>query len=573
MNDDPTTWSDLNWVKNHTRYYFSAAQLGHPGMPSNKKRATFEVTDPNNQCKEALSHMSKLSGKPGFHTNLNLQLGITKCYISGFTITDDGGLSMKDQAGYQCEHILTASTIAMLCGLPSKLYAEVCEELLSDLKENSDNSGRYTAFHESYKTYQEELWPLLYDWSMPCPNEYKDNHPFLRVDFKSDGLRVKPLEETVGNIKKLLGILFLKPIDPSKVSKISLFREQVVKKQLTTDLHQHMIDRFTFITRKMMLIKEKLDSYDPILLKHYCYLSTKTMLNVIITKVLSFGPFKWVKPLRKLFKKSGSGLESYMDRVPKTKLSITNFLKFKRRQVGGAPDEIIYYTEENLTNDVILGALLLLKLKERDLFVIMGIDDPSTVGFNIDTIDLGKVIDETEGSEIYKFNQFCDFFRYYINLENTIKYSVQLKDASGRATVGLDDATVNENFRRDVISVTNYIWNVYQSYSDLEEAIVIGTSETVDELSEGPKLDETAAEHIDAIDTIKLLESMGNELSDEILPSTGLAAGQSKRGKRKNKTKRKKKKQKKEILKSPMETISKELGSMKFMIGNKEISF
>ena len=27
-----------------------------------------------------------------------------------------------------------------------------------------------------------------------------------------------------------------------------------------------------FITRKMMLIKEKLDSYDPILLKHYCTL-------------------------------------------------------------------------------------------------------------------------------------------------------------------------------------------------------------------------------------------------------------------------------------------------------------
>lgn len=80
MNDDPTTWADLNWIKNHTRYYFSAAQLGHPGMPGKKKRATFEVIEPNNQCKEALSHMAKLSGKPGFHTNLNLQLGTTECY-------------------------------------------------------------------------------------------------------------------------------------------------------------------------------------------------------------------------------------------------------------------------------------------------------------------------------------------------------------------------------------------------------------------------------------------------------------------------------------------------------------
>ena len=59
----------------------------------------------------------------------------------------------------------------------------------------------------------------------------------------------------------------------------------------------------------------------------------------------------------------------------------------------------------------------------------MGIDDPSKVGFNIDTIGIGSVIDETDSSEIYKFNQFCEFFRYYINLENTIKYSVQLKDA------------------------------------------------------------------------------------------------------------------------------------------------
>ena len=195
------------------------------------------------------------------------------------------------------------------------------------------------------------------------------------------------------------------------------------------------------------------------------------------------------------------------------------------------------------------------------------------MGFDIDTIDVGAVMDETEGSEIYKFNQFCDFFRYYINLENTIKYSIQLKDASGRSTGELDDTTVNENFRRDVISITNYIWNVYQSYSGLEEAIVEGSSEIVDELSEGPKLDETAAEHIDSIDTIKLLESMGNELSDEIFQKSSRP---SKRVKRKYKTKRKeitKKKKKKEILKSPMETISKELGSMKFIIGNKEISF
>ena len=69
---------------------------------------------------------------------------------------------------------------------------------------------------------------------------------------------------------------------------------------------------------------------------------------------------------------------------------------------------------------------------------------------------------------------------------------------------------------------------------------------------------------------------MGNELSDEILQtSSGLAAEQSKRVKRKNRTKRtnKKKRPNTSVGMPSVDMTSKDLSNMKFMIGNKEISF
>ena len=65
MSDSPSTWSELNWVKNHKRFYFSAEQLGHPSQPGSKKRESFEVLKPAQQCKKALEYMEQLIGKEG----------------------------------------------------------------------------------------------------------------------------------------------------------------------------------------------------------------------------------------------------------------------------------------------------------------------------------------------------------------------------------------------------------------------------------------------------------------------------------------------------------------------------
>ena len=64
---------------------------------------------------------------------------------------------------------------------------------------------------------------------------------------------------------------------------------------------------------------------------------------------------------------------------------------------------------------------------------------------------------------------------------------------------------------------------------------------------------------------------MGNELSDEILQTPVRQSKRTKRKRKRNETKKNKKN--KDTLNSTIDTISKELSSMKFMIGDMEISF
>jgi len=580
MAENTQDWLQLNWVKNHARFYFSASHLGHPDQDGDKKRDSFEVLSAGKQCEEAAKFMSELKGTPEYHANLDLQINTTECYICGLKITEGGGLSMKSPAGHQCEHILTASTIAMLVGLPGTIYEKTSMELITDLHKNSIMKDKYDEFYQGYQIFQKELWPLLYDWSHPTCNEYKGNNPFLRIDFKSKGIKVYPLSKTSDNIKKLLGILLYKEIDPSKESKISLWRDNVLHAQLSasSDIDSFALTRYRSIIQKMQLIIAKLNKYSVKdggeLLKQYSYLSTKTMLNVIIGNVLQLGPFKWVKPLHSLFKQSGNELKTYIEDTGGDNVPMNKLLKFLHKQKGGGSDDIIYYTEETLTDDVIVGALLLLKLKNPDLFSEMNID---RMMFNIDMIDIDELIGRKTVSPMNiqlldQCKQFCNFFRFYINSENAVKYSV---NSDYYKSIGLSSDIINTHFKMSVISITNYIWNIYSNYYNLEEAIVDGTSETLDGLMDGPTLDERALQYLEMINMIKLLESMGNELKDI---SKGVSKRKIPRGLEKslgvqkaiNKPSQKRTHKKKSRVKS---INNDELRNMTFMVGDKVLSF
>ena len=69
MSVEPNDWLRLNWVKNHARFYYSAAKIGHPKQKSSQKRDAFEVIKPESQCKNALDCMNMLRGTPLYHEN------------------------------------------------------------------------------------------------------------------------------------------------------------------------------------------------------------------------------------------------------------------------------------------------------------------------------------------------------------------------------------------------------------------------------------------------------------------------------------------------------------------------
>ena len=352
---------------------------------------------------------------------------------------------------------------------------------------------------------------------------------------------MKPINN---NIKKLLGVIFY--ADVYEALKLSNWRENVLYHQLTGDISSHVESQYEKILDKIELIQRKLQEYtqkDTELLKHYSYLSTKTSLNVIINNVLQIAPFKLVKPLHKLFKQSGK-LHIYLDNIKHKKL-IHKFINYVQRE---NTEQEIYYTEENLPIDVILGALIILKLNNPILFA-----DIDETMFDIDVIDRNNKIN------MKQITQFCEFFRYYMNSENPIKY---IMDPSQYTNSGINSDIINSNFKMEVISMTNYIWNIYSKYYNLSEAIVDGSSDTVDKLRYGPTLDESALKHMESMKLMKLLEDMGNKLKDINTEHIKV----------RRKPRRTKKKNTSHVNQTKVNP-TKDLESMKFMFGDKEILF
>jgi len=222
----------------------------------------------------------------------------------------------------------------------------------------------------------------------------------------------------------------------------------------------------------------------------------------------------------------------------------------------------------------------------------MGIDTTMSDLERIDTDELigNKDILEENKEVIHRFKQFCEFFRRHINSDNSIKYSLtpELYSESG-----LNEDIVNDMFRHEVIGMTNYIWNEYSREYNLEEAIVNVSSLTIDKLEQGPAVDESSLKYMDLIDTLKLLEGMGNEFKDEVIESEmedELSAARSlislKRAtedpprplgpkRHKTGTVRKRKKRTKKKLKKvdTSRVVTEDLGSMKFMVGGTVVSF
>ena len=115
-------------------------------------------------------------------------------------------------AGKQCEHVLTASVIAILCGLCNKAYWEQLtkffnannkfpedkkerfykyREALLGVKECGKDKEKYTGVWKDYAKNGKDYPPSVYQWAHPACNFWKNEYPYLKIDFKLSGPEVE----------------------------------------------------------------------------------------------------------------------------------------------------------------------------------------------------------------------------------------------------------------------------------------------------------------------------------------------------------------------------------------------
>ena len=522
--ESPDKWISLNWEKNHLTQYFGASKIGHQGQDSNKKRNCFEVTKPSSQCGEVSKYLDQNMG----FNRLKLEINKTKCYICGLTITQEGGDSKLNPGGHQCEHVLTASTIAMLTGLPSKKYNEEYIKIIDRLISKSNHTYEYETFKQEYETFQRRVWPLLYDWSHPACNATKRDFPFLEIHFKGLGVEIGSIVDN--NIKKLLGELLFNRKSTIKVSKtikknrkknkskgihrtgikISRWRDEVLPIKKLKRLESFAIGRYKSLLTKILHIQKVLVSYNPEILKSFSYLSTRTMLQVVINQSKLLGPIKWVEPLQKLFETSLNEIQTNVNNQSGGNLINTNLTdKMNKLNINDESHKvpnilsevIIYYTEENLSDYIIYKALHVLRITYPDLFTTTDMD---TIMINLNNISTDDIINKINSHEYSKFIDFCIFFRCYLNSLNAVQYSIE----------SIKNESINNNYKECIINMIDYIWNNWSLYKHIEEVKITGKGTEFDKLSNGPQLDSVAVQYKDEIYYIKLMSEIGDILTD-----------------------------------------------------------
>ena len=519
ITENPENWITLHWEKNHLTQYFGSKNIGHQNVQGDKKRKNFEILKPERQCYEAAQYIQSIDN------HLKLELNVTPCYICGFTINQSGGDPKESPGGHQCEHILTASTIAMLTGLPSPVYDSEASKIIKSLQ-SKKKQPIYDDFYREYVTFQKMMWPKLYDWSHPACNEIKREFPFLKINFEPEGVVVVSPKETETNIKKLLGELlfskhrsFIKKTIKQKTKKKTYIRVKAKKKISTPQKIQawkeHILDRSKYKTRqskirlainryrsiafKVQTIHKALESIDRKQLKLFSYLSTKTMLNVVISKTLSLGPIKWIQPLEDLF------INSY------------NEIKSKIGQRGGGnvvditSSALVYYTEDNVADDVIYSVLLMLSLSHPDLFNTMGVE---SIMIDMNMLSVDDIIHKRPSEQSERFSEFCIFFRNYLNSANAIKH-IGLQEGES-----VEDEMIDYQFKENIINMIDYIWNIWSKLNSVEEAVIEGSGPLMDKLASGPQIDEYTNQFNETLYYIKILQEIGYEYIDHFVEKT-----------------------------------------------------
>ena len=487
ITENPRDWVNLNWRKDHLLFHYGPERTTKLNV---SKRKVMDLLQSNKYCMD-LDHN-------------NLEMGVTPCLLCGHAITDTDD---ESSGSYKCYHILPEYILSMLTGLPNQLYKQEYTKVIDTLKLLDPN--KYEIIDREYKNFQREIWSLVYDWTHSLCSEIMRENPFMTINFRGDEIQIDHPESCVNNIKKLLGLLLFSKKSRKRTlkkkgrrqhkhistpDKVLMWRKLILNDKSNVYKVKLALDQFNFISNKVHKLYMTLKNIDKHKLRIFSYLSIIVTLRIQINYVFNYGPIVWINKLQELFSTSSDKIKTMVDE--------------ERVKGGNSPMMIdaiemkkdTYYSEKNLSDDVIYGGLLLLKTEQPQLFNLQDFDKV-LIDMNILTLD--DIINKIESDNLARFSNFCNFFRSYLNIDYPFRNQVDKKMAYFL-------------FKQDVMNSINYVWNIWSSIFSVKEIIVRGEGKLADKLSGGPRLDEYASNYKNTIYYHKMLEMISYSLIDEL---------------------------------------------------------
>lgn len=342
----------ITTVKNSKSFYFSASDFKAAGQPSKQIRSkTFEVIDPPKQCmnvKPLIEYYQK--NVENFTIDGNATQFIKNlidrniCYICGMRIDPSKG--GKGPFGSECEHVLSASTIAMLIGLAGNpndegmakrvgdIYFNKVKYLFDLLKSNSNSGDEYDKLLDDYKRFRGELFPYLYDWAHPACNRLKDNLPFLKIDFTSDGIKLSEVSETECNIEFVLQAIMtgIHPSTKKPHSECVEWKQEHLNKIKKSDIETLAQERLELVKERAQQIKDKLGQTDVTKRDLFSLMSTKATLEVVKEKTSKYGLFNLMPILMNFFNGAQDQIKNFIEGLNKTVQQLSK-MKNKFREI------------------------------------------------------------------------------------------------------------------------------------------------------------------------------------------------------------------------------------------------
>ena len=332
----------IKTVKNSKSFYFSASDFKAKEQPSKSIRSrTFEVINPPQQCRNVghIINYYKTQGlnleddtiAASFIRNL-IERDI--CYISGQEIVGESGTG---PLGSECEHVLSASTIAMLVGLAGNpnnmglrelgdIYLKKVQNLFDLLKNNSSQKDKYDELLKEYIIFRGELFPYLYDWAHPACNRLKDNLPFLKIDFTQNGPQIADVSETESNIEFVLKAILTgehpstnKPHKECKEWKETHLDD--IKEKFNDDVDAYAKYRLVAIKERAQQIKDKIESTELKKRNLFSLLSIKATLEIVKERTSKYGLFNLMPILMGFFNSSQDKVKVFVEGLEPTKKS------------------------------------------------------------------------------------------------------------------------------------------------------------------------------------------------------------------------------------------------------------